>query len=185
MFDLFFLGSIFFFSILCFLEVVVFNEEILLALCFFSFVFFAFNSLGASIFESFNSRSAKFESDLLESYSFTKDLLVSTFKGALISRDFVTKLQLLSELVSVYLVKFRSYSKFQLNTTLSTLCLAKLGEFYTFENKLLESYKSKITSLLLYPLIFSTVKSLPTIDFSKHLLIGKTSTFRILKNLSV
>ena len=68
MFDIFFIASLFLFSILCFLEFIVFNEEILLALCFFSFIFFSFNTLGDSIFDTFQSRAAKFEADLLLSF---------------------------------------------------------------------------------------------------------------------
>lgn len=48
-----------------FLEVIVFDEEVLLALCFVCFIFFAYSYLSNSIYDIFEDRANKFESDLL------------------------------------------------------------------------------------------------------------------------
>ena len=91
MFDIVFIGFLLFFSLLCFVEFIVFNEEILLALCFFSFIFFSFNTLSVSVFESFESRAAKFESDLLLSFVANKQVFSTTFYNLIESRGFFSK----------------------------------------------------------------------------------------------
>jgi len=48
-----------------FLEIIVFNEEVLLALCFISFTLFAYNQLGSTISDIFADRASKFEADLI------------------------------------------------------------------------------------------------------------------------
>jgi hypothetical protein len=111
MFDIYFIVSLFIFSVMCFFELIVFNEEILLALCFFSFIFFSFNSLGDSVFDTFQSRAAKFEEDLLISFSATKETLGAKFSSFIASRGFVAKFKVLSACVTNYLTVFtRFYS---------------------------------------------------------------------------
>jgi hypothetical protein len=159
MFDIFFLISLLVFSILCFVEFIVFNEEILLALCFFSFFFFCFNSLGSTVFDIFHSRAAKFEADLLISFDATKQSLVKLFENYLISRGFGSKFKILSLITSNYLNAVFKFSAFKLNRTLYSACAAKLSELLAFEAKLLAAFQKKSVSLLLYPLIFQTVKN--------------------------
>jgi len=159
MFDIFFIVSLFFFCIFCFFELIVFNEEILLALCFFSFIFFSFNSLGDSIFETFQSRSAKFEEDLLVSFSSTKNNLESKFSSFILSRNFVSKIQILSICVDNFLSVLTRYYSFKWFSLFFSSCVAKLSELSSFENKLIQSYQEASISLLLYPLIFQSSKN--------------------------
>lgn len=112
MFDIYFIVSLFIFSILCFFEIIVFNEEILLALCFFSFVFFSFNAMGDSIFDTFQQRAAKFEEDLLVSFNETKKTLTTKFSNFLKVRGFVSKFQILSACVVNYLTVLKSYNSY-------------------------------------------------------------------------
>jgi len=159
MFDIFFIVSLLIFSVLCFFELIVFNEEILLALCFFSFIFFSFNTLGDSVFDTFQSRAAKFEEDLLISFSSSKETLGTKFNGFIASRGFVLKFKVLSVCVTNYLTvltHFYSYNWFSLYYT-STV--AKLSELSLFESKLVIAFQEKCVSLLLYPLIFQTSKN--------------------------
>jgi len=65
MFNPIFLAFIVFYAVLCSVEFIVFNEEVLLALCFFSFIFFCFNLLSDSTAENLNSRANKFEAEFL------------------------------------------------------------------------------------------------------------------------
>jgi len=159
MFDIFFIVSLFIFSIMCFFELVVFNEEILLALCFFSFIFFSFNSMGDSIFESFQSRASKFEEDLLISFSNSKEALTAKFSGFLASRGFVSKFKILSICVTNYLSTFTSFYSYKWFSLFASTSLAKLAELTLFEGKLITAFQEKSVSLLLYPLIFQTSKS--------------------------
>jgi hypothetical protein len=68
MFDLFFVGFLFILSLFCAFEIIIFNEEILLLICFFSFIFVCFNSFSESVFDMFADRASKFEIDLLDSF---------------------------------------------------------------------------------------------------------------------
>jgi hypothetical protein len=145
--------------VLCFLEVIIFNEEILLALCFFSFFFFCFNSLGSSVFDIFYSRATKFEADLLVSYSLSKQSITKLFDNYLASRGFSSKFKILAILSSNYLSSFLNYSIFKLTSSFYTLCSLKLSELAAFESKLLSVLQKKGVSLLLYPLIFQTAKN--------------------------
>ena len=71
--------SIFLLSLLSFFDFIIFNEEILLTLCFLSFLFYCFNTLSESVFSSFESRASKFEEDLLLSFSVSKTALINDF----------------------------------------------------------------------------------------------------------
>ena len=188
MLDISFIVSLLLFSILCLLEIIVFNEEILLALCFFCFIFFIFNTLSGSIADMFNDRAAKFESDLLLSFALAKDNLVKQFETYTLARNFVSQFKVLSLNLSVFLSVFPKHSSYKLAATFSITCFNKLAELVAFENKLFNDLKKKAISSLLYPLIFQTTKN--NIGFLTKL----TSTYKqssiptkifILKQLTV
>jgi len=187
MLDIYFIASLLFFSILCLLEVIVFNEEILLALCFFCFIFFIFNTLSGSIANMFNERAAKFESDLLLSFALTKENLVKQFETHKLARNFVSKFKVLSLNFSIFLSVFPKHSAHKLSSTFSVTCFNKLAELVAFENKLLNDLKKKAISSLLYPLIFQTTTN--NIGFLTNLVSvaqGSTSLkVSVLKNLSL
>merc|ERR1711934_521974 len=136
MFDIFFIISLFIFSLLCFFEVLIFNEEVLLALCFFCFIFFSFNSLGDSVLDIFQSRAAKFESDLLLSFNLTKQSIVKLFDNYFVSRGFSSKFSVLSLTISNYLNSYTTYSSFKLTRLFYSVSLSKLSELVAFESKL-------------------------------------------------
>ena len=50
------------------LEIVVFNEEIFLALCFISFVFTSYNYLNQTVSDIFAERAKKFENDIVKAF---------------------------------------------------------------------------------------------------------------------
>jgi hypothetical protein len=81
MVELHILLSIFLLSLLSFFDFIIFNEEILLTLCFLSFLFYCFNTLSESVFSSFESRAAKFEEDLLLSFGVSKTAFISDFNA--------------------------------------------------------------------------------------------------------
>jgi hypothetical protein len=83
--------GIFLVSILSFFDFIVFNEEILLALCFLSFLFYCFNTLSESVFSSFESRALKFEQDLLLSFNVSKLSLITEFNSYLKLRSFIVQ----------------------------------------------------------------------------------------------
>jgi hypothetical protein len=158
MFDLFFIVSLLTFSALCFLEVVVFDEEILLAMCFFCFVFFMFNSTGDSIFENLTARAVKFESDLLQSFGFEKINIQKNFSNFVLSLNFTTKFAILFSMLSSFFSSFSKNAIFKLELTLFSHAISQLTTMTLFENKLVSFLQKKSVSLLLYPLIFKTSK---------------------------
>jgi hypothetical protein len=159
MFDIYFIVSLFLFSILCFFELIIFNEEILLALCFFSFIFFMFNSMGDTIYETFKSRATKFEEDLLISFGLSKQALTAKFAGYLALRGFASKFTILSTSINNYLVTFTRYYSYKSFTLFLTSSQSKLNELSIFESKLITVFQEKCVSLFLYPLIFTTSKN--------------------------
>ena len=56
------------FLILSFFEIIVFDEELLLAMCFICFIFFAYSYLNQSVDSIFSDRKAKIELDLLVAF---------------------------------------------------------------------------------------------------------------------
>ena len=87
--------GIFLFCLLSFVDFIVFNEEILLTLCFLSFIFFCFNTLSESIASSFEARALKFEEDLLINFNNSKDLLISDFYANIKLQFFINKFAIL------------------------------------------------------------------------------------------
>jgi hypothetical protein len=158
MFDAFFVCFLFIFAILCFIEFIVFNEEILLALCFFSFVFFCFNTLSDSVYESFEDRAVKFKSDLLSSYTFARVELVSRFDLFESFRGFCLKYQVLFFSFSAYLACFKKFALINSTSKFKTFSFDKLSELVITDNKLAESFRKNCIAVLLYPLIFKTTK---------------------------
>jgi hypothetical protein len=55
-------------GIASFSELLIFNEEVLLALCFISFVFFAYSYLNETIAAIFADRANKFETDIIAAF---------------------------------------------------------------------------------------------------------------------
>lgn len=79
MFDIYFVVFLFSFCVFCFLEILVFNDELLLVFCFFSFIFFCINSVSSSVFGTFDANANKIESDLLVSFFGSKQLACGQF----------------------------------------------------------------------------------------------------------
>jgi hypothetical protein len=157
-------------------------------LCFFSFFFFCFNSLGGSVFDIFHSRATKFEADLLISFGSTKQSVTKLFDSYLLSRVFGSKFKIMSFISSNYLSVFTKYSVFKLSRTFYSACVSKLSELLAFEAKLLVAFQRKSVSLLLYPLIFQTAKSnlslLAGLSSKASASVTSMSKVSILKSLS-
>jgi hypothetical protein len=158
MFDIYFIVGILLFSLLCFFEIIVFNEEILLTLCFFSFIFFCFNTLSDSVFESFNSRGAKFESDLLASFQLTKQSLSADFDGFFKFRGFFSKFKLFLSSILFYLNGYKSYLTVKISSSIYSIGLNKINDLVLIQNRLTTSFQNNCILKLLYPLIYQTME---------------------------
>jgi len=60
--------AIFLLCVLSFFDYIIFNEEILLCLCFLTFLFYGFKTLSEPIFSSFESRASEIEKNLMETF---------------------------------------------------------------------------------------------------------------------
>jgi hypothetical protein len=180
-----FVGFLLFFSILCFIEFIVFNEEILLALCFFSFVFFCFNSLSDSVYESFEARAAKIEADLLLSYASRHQTSVKAFENFLSFRGHTARYQMLNLAIISLFTRSNKFALVDATSKFKTFSFEKLAELIVIENKLVESFRKDCVSVLLYPLIFKTIKQQPSIfGKSSSLTISSDAKISALKSFS-
>jgi len=159
MFDLYFIVFIFIFSVSCFFEFIVFNEEVLLTLCFLSFIFFIFNSLSETVSETFLSRASQFENDLFASFKAKQQRILSTFMSTLTSKDSFLKLQIVENSILFYLMTYSASCKTKLLVALNETTLSKMSELFIFERTSTESTQKHCVRALLYLLIFKTSKS--------------------------
>ena len=95
MFEINIILSLFFFILFSFFDFIVFNEEILLTLCFLAFIFFCFSTLSETVFLIFETRALKFEEELLTTFNSSKNLLVSEFNTNLMLQFFINKFTIL------------------------------------------------------------------------------------------
>ena len=183
MFDIYFMVGLFVFSILCFFEIIVFNEEILLTLCFFSFIFFCFNTLSGSVLDAFVSRGSKFEADLLSSFHQTKNSLFSDFDEAFKLRGFFPKFKIFLSSILLYLGGYKKYLTIKIASTIYNIGFAKINELVLANNRLAVGFQNNCIIKLLYPLIYQTVEY----NLSSSIVSGKPKTTKyvgFLKTLS-
>jgi hypothetical protein len=145
--------------LLSFFDFIIFNEEILLALCFLSFLFYCFNTLSESIFSSFESRAAKFEQDLLASFDGSKLMIINEFNNHVKLNRFVEQFSILFACLSYFIdqcIAFLSYKPVLLYFQLS---LAKLNELVISNLELVELLNKSYVIRLLYSLLLNTTKN--------------------------
>lgn len=183
MFDIFFIVFLFVFSSLCFLEFIVFNEEILLAFCFFAFVFFCFNNLSDSVYDSFNSRALKFEADLLVSYSNKRSSLIDKFFNSLKFRDFSFKFQIMFCSFKAYITQFRFFAANYVISSVISQAFLRLSDLVSAEIKLYDFFQKNCLESLLYPLLFENLKS-SLFSLSNSSLISPSKDVTLLKSFS-
>lgn len=149
-----------------FLELLVFNEEVLLTLCFLSFIFFIYTSLGESISSNFSEQARKYENGLLSAFNdkfvILKDQVLTLYPLTNISNNF-----LFFEYILITFVQKRKNSiERSLSISSSSLILNKFAEISNIEQKIIVGVQNKILKDLLYPLIFSSFKAKPIALFS-------------------
>ena len=174
--------SIFVLSLLSFFDFIIFNEEILLTLCFLSFLFYCFNTLSESIFSSFESRASKFEEDLLLSFSASKTALINDFNTHLKSQSFIDQFTILMHAISHFLSQSLMFLEYKPTWIYYQACLSKLNELVVFNKNFINSFQKACVVQLLYSLILK--KSTNDLTFLKPNL--KTAKkFVELKNLCI
>lgn len=138
-----------------FAEVIVFNEEVLLALCFIFFVFFAYSYIGSSVLAIFSDRSAKFEADILLAFESKHHAIKAKANDMFLYRTLVTGLSLF-ELCAYH------YNTFTVNglyiehsVALSSYSTTFLNQLFASENLLKSAISRNNVQSMIYPAVFS------------------------------
>ncbi len=174
--------SLFFFCLLSFFDFIVFNEEILLALCFLSFLFYCFNTLSDSIFSTFEARAAKFEEDLLITFNSSKSILITKFNTNLKLKFFIDKFTILMGAIITYLSVCVTFLEYKSTWIYYQACITKLNELTAFNNNFVIFFQKACVTQLLYSLILKKSKN----DLTFLSYGAKTSNkFVELKNLCI
>jgi len=142
-----------------FLELIVFNEEILLALCFITFVFFAYNYLQGTVFDIFSSHAGKIESDILIAFNAKHNSIVSSVSALSLSKTFVQGLALLDCFISRYDSFVFQQTKIDYKHSLTASTVSRLNEILSMERILKNSAQRSNLQSAIYPVIFSLLKS--------------------------
>jgi hypothetical protein len=140
-----------------FIELIVFNEEVLLALCFISFVFFAYSYLNETIFDIFNDRAKKFESDILVAFESKHNAISLYANDLLLSKMILSGLSLFETCTRSHITFVFDSVRSSRRLSILSATVSKLNEALMVERKLKSaSQKTNIQSAV-YPFIFSIV----------------------------
>jgi len=159
MIELHIIFALFFLSLFSVFEIVVFNEEILLAFCFFSFIFYCFNTLSDSLFQSFESRAVKFEQDLLISFDSSKQSLTGDFSFQLKFQAFSSQYAVLISSLLNFLSNCLVFAESAPFFAYFRICLAKLGELVSTTKNFTDVLWKQCVNHLLYSLVMKTSDS--------------------------
>jgi hypothetical protein len=172
--------TIFFLCFLSIFDIIVFNEEILLTLCFLSFLFYCFNTLSDSIFSSFESRAAKFEQDLLFSFSISKSSLTNDFEAFLKMKSFSNQFVILMLSLTNFLSQCLVFLEFKPSWVYHQTCIAKLNELIILNKSFVTSFQKGCVVQLLYSLILKKSTNDLTSLISKSVVKIKSSELKLL-----
>ena len=155
-----------------FIELIVFKEEVLLALCFISFVFFAYSYLGDTVFSIFDDRAKKFESDILVAFDAKHSAITSYANDLLLSKMIFSGLSLFEAFTRQYNVFVFEGMKASRSSMLLGATISKFNEVVLTERKLKTALLKTNIQSAVYPFIFS-------MNFSYVYIIGKSTTLEI------
>jgi hypothetical protein len=182
MVELHIIFTIFLLCLLSFFDIIVFNEEILLTLCFLSFLFYCFNTLSDSVASSFESRAAKFEQDLLFSFSATKSSLTNDFSTHLKLQSFIDQFTILMLSLSSFLSQCLIFLEYKPTWIYHQACISKFNELILASKSFTVLFQKACVVQLLYSLILK--KSTNDLTFLSTN-IKSTKKFAELKKMSM
>jgi len=142
-----------------FLELLVFNEEILLTLCFLSFIFFIYTSLGDSISSNFSDQARKYESGLLTAFNDRFTVIKSQIQLMYTFVNISTPFILFEYLFTVFVQKRKDFTQKSISISTTNLVLNKLSEIHGVEQQVITNAHSAIIQNLIYPLLFTSFKT--------------------------
>jgi hypothetical protein len=151
--------SLFFFCLCSVFDIIVYNEEILLTLCFLSFLFYCFNVLSESIASSFDSRASKFEQDLLTTFDNKKSMLIMDFNSNLKLENYTDKFSILMAGLINYFSDCKTNLQYKPTWFYFQGCLSKLNELTLINKNFIAYYQQNCIVQLLYSLILKKSKN--------------------------
>ena len=163
-----------------FFDIIVFNEEILLTLCFLSFLFYCFNTLSDSVFSSFESRAAKFEQDLLFSFSVSKSSLIMDFEAFLKMKSFSNQFVILMLSLTSFLAQCLAFLEFKPSWIYFQTCVTKFNELIILNKGFVTSFQKACVVQLLYSLILKKSTNDLTSLINKPVIKTKCSELKLM-----
>lgn len=148
------------FLVSSFTEIIIFNEEVLLAFCFIAFVFFVYSYLSDTVFAIFDDRAKKFEGDIVFAFESKYNSVKSYANDLIVSKNILNSLMLFQ----VFLSRFTSSSSKSTAATHSSAFLSlteqKLADIVIAEQKFKMFAKKSNSQSLLFSVIFKMIKRL-------------------------
>tara|TARA_B110000902_G_scaffold236538_1_gene282763 strand:+ start:2509 stop:3084 length:576 start_codon:yes stop_codon:yes gene_type:complete len=136
------------------LEIIVHNEEVLLALCFISFIFFAYSYLSDSVYEDFQKKVETLEGQLFSVISERFNSILAHFDELFLFKSLEAKLSIIENLLySRIFFHFFSFQQQALKDRVSSLITGKLMEVVRAEAKIVEEIQKKTMKSVLVSLI--------------------------------
>ena len=121
------------------IEIIVHNEEVLLALCFISFIFFAYSYLSDSVYEDFQKKVETLEGQLFSVISERFNSILVHFDELFLFKSLEAKLSIIENLLySRIFFHFFSFQQQALKDRVSSLITGKLMEVVRAEAKIVE-----------------------------------------------
>jgi hypothetical protein len=175
--------SIFILCLLSLFDYIIFNEEILLTLCFLSFLFFCFSMFSDSVYNSFESRAMKFEQDLLYSFDISKTSLINSFKVYGKRQSSTSQFTILMFSLLNFLSSCLTYLEFKPAWLYYQIHVAKFNELITFNNNYILNFQKDCVIKLLYSLILKKAANEIMLVTPNTETAKKNMAFTILKSL--
>ena len=163
---LFLCSSCFIFLFLCFFELLIFNEEVFLAFCFFLFIFCGYQFFNQTSEDFFSTRARSIEESIFSIFVIKHENIKGTFKNFIDTRCMkgLYCLAFCLQFFKTLLVKKIISS--QRHSIINPIFL-KIQEVSTSGNYQKQEMKKKFTNFCLYPIVFLFCKR-PTL-FVKQL----------------
>jgi hypothetical protein len=141
-----------------FFEFIVFNDEVLLTLCFVSFVFFAYSTLNKTFFDLFEDRANKFEADLLLAFMARFEASTIHSQDILFVKGLFVKQEIFELLTDKQVHTTLETSNKMFSTDAANFLNTKLVEVFAQEQKIFALVQESCIQTVLYPIIFSLGK---------------------------
>ena len=119
-----------------YLELIIFNEEVLLTLCFVSFIIFVYNFLGATVLSIFSERANKFETDLLVAFRANYQSIMGLTEDLTFSKILPSGLGIFEVIIGQYNNLLLKSIKSSRNTLLTSKTMATFNEVILSEKKI-------------------------------------------------